>query len=108
MQNTPKRLAIIQKMIRIAQEDAPWVWGFHPKRLALHHAWFQNIYPHAMSDDTLKYKRIDAKLRTQKQEEWNQPVLLPLVLLFLVPFLLAYPLYRAYAHRQRAVIKGEK
>ena len=108
MENTPKRLAIIQKMIRIAQEDAPWVWGFHPKRLALHHAWFQNIYPHAMSDDTLKYKRIDAKLRTQKQEEWNQPVLLPLVLLFLVPFLLAYPLYRAYAHRQRAVIKGEK
>lgn len=105
MENTPKRLAIIKKMIRIAQEDAPWIWGMHPKSLALHHAWFQNIYPHAMSDDTLKYKRIDAKLRSQKQEEWNKPVLLPLVLLFLVPFLLAYPLYRAYANRQRVMIK---
>ena len=105
MENSPERLAIIKKMIAIAQEDAPWVWGLHPKRLALHHAWFQNIYPHAMSDDTLKYKRIDAKLRSQKQEEWNQPVLLPLLLFLLLPFLMAYPLYRAYQNRQKAIIK---
>ena len=104
MESTPKRLEIIKKMITIVQEDAPWVWGFHPKSLSLHHAWFQNIYSHAMSDDTLKYRRIDAKLRTQKQEEWNQPVILPMVLFFLIPFLMAYPLYRAYQKRQRAVI----
>ncbi len=108
MKNSTKRLEIIKKMIAISQEDAPWVWGFHPKKLALHHEWFQNIYPHAMSDDTLKYKRIDAKLRTQKQEAWNQPVLLPLVLFFLFPLLMAYPLYRAYQNRQKAVIKEEK
>jgi len=109
MKSSPKRLEIIKQMISIVQEDAPWVWGFHPKSLALHHAWLQNIiYPHAMSDDTLKYKRIDAKLRTQKQEEWNQPVILPLILLFLIPFLMAYPLYRAYQGRQRAVVKGDE
>jgi len=104
MENTPERLAIIKKMLSIVQEDAPWVWGFHPKSLSLHHAWFSNILPHAMSDDTLKYKRINAKLRSEKQEEWNQPVLLPLVLFFLIPLLMAYPLYRAYQKRQKAVI----
>ncbi|CAA6802577.1 MAG: Dipeptide-binding ABC transporter, periplasmic substrate-binding component (TC 3.A.1.5.2) [uncultured Sulfurovum sp.] len=106
MENSPKRLKIIKKMLTIAQEDAPWVWGLHPKRLSLHHEWFQNIYPHAMSDDTLKYKRINAELRTKKQDEWNQPVILPLVLFFLIPLLMAYPLYRAYQKRQTAVIKN--
>ncbi len=108
MENSPERLKRIKEMIQIVQEDAPWVWGFHPKRLFLHHAWFQNIYPHAMSDDTLKYKRIDAALRVQKQEEWNKPVVLPLVLLFLFPLLMAYPLYRAYQNRQKAVIGKER
>ena len=108
MKNSPERLAIIQKMVKIAQEDAPWVWGMHPKSMALHHIWYSNVLPNAMSDDTLKYKRIDGELRAKKQEEWNQPVLLPLILLILFPILMAYPLYRAYQSRQKAVIKEER
>jgi ABC-type transport system substrate-binding protein len=104
MKNSPERLEIIKKMVKIAQEDAPWVWGMHPKSMALYHMWYSNVLPHAMSDDTLKYKRIDGKLRAKKQEEWNQPVLLPLILLILFPILMAYPLYRAYQKRQKAVI----
>ena len=60
-----------------------------------------------MANNTLEYKRIDAKLRVQKQKEWNQPVVLPLILLVLFMVLMSYPLYRAYLGRQRAVIKGE-
>jgi len=105
MENTPERLAKIQKMVRILQEDAPWVWGMHPKSMALYHGWVHNVLPHAMSDDTIKYKRVDPKLRVAQQEAWNQPVTLPLVLLVLLPLLTAYPLYRAYQSRQRTVIK---
>ena len=104
MKSSPKRLDIIKKMIKIAQEDAPWVWGMHPKSMALYHEWYHNVLPHAMSDDTLKYKRVDAELRNKRQEEWNQPRLLPLILFFLFPLLMAYPLYRAYQKRQRAVV----
>jgi len=104
MKNSPERLAIIQKMVKIAQADAPWVWGMHSKSMALHHLWYSNVLPNAMSDDTLKYKRIDGELRAKKQEEWNQPVMLPLILLILFPFMMAYPLYRAYQKRQKAVI----
>ena len=107
MKNSPLRLEKIREMIKIVQEDAPWVWGFHPKSLALTHKWFSNVLPHAMANNTLKYKRIDAKLRAEKQEEWNQPVVLPLVLLLLFMVLASYPLYRAYQGRQRAVIKGD-
>ena len=107
MKNSPLRLEKIREMIKIVQEDAPWVWGFHPKSLALTHKWFSNVLPHAMANNTLKYKRIDAKLRVEKQEEWNQPVVLPLVLLLLFMVLASYPLYRAYQGRQRAVIKGD-
>ena len=40
--------------------DAPWVWGLHPTSMALFHAWYKNVLPHAMANNTLKYKRVDA------------------------------------------------
>ena len=107
MKNSPLRLKKIREMLIIVREDAPWVWGIHPKSLALSHKWYTNVLPHAMANNTLKYKRVDAKLRVKKQQEWNQPVVLPLILLVLFMVLMSYPLYRAYLGRQRAVIKGE-
>ena len=101
MKNSPKRLALIEKMIKIVQEDAPWVWGFHPKRMALYHAWVKNVLPHPLSSNTMKYKRVDATVRMEKQVLWNQPVLFPLLLILLFPLMLAYPLYRAYQTRQQ-------
>ena len=105
MNNTPLRMQKIQQMIKIVQEDAPWAWGIHPKSLALYHSWFSNVFPNAMANNTLKYKRIDATLRAKKQEEWNQPVVMPLIVFVLFMVLMSYPLYRAYQNRQRAVIK---
>jgi ABC-type transport system substrate-binding protein len=104
MKNSPKRLTKIKEMLEIVREDAPWVWGIHPKALALSHSWFKNILPNAMANNTLKYKRIDASLRAKKQEEWNQPVILPLILFLLFPILMIYPLYKAYQRRQRSMI----
>jgi len=107
MKNSPLRMKKIKEMLEIVREDTPWIWGIHPKSLALSHAWYTNVFPHAMANNTLKYKRIDAKLRAQKQQEWNQPVLWPLVVLVLFILSMSYPLYRAYQSRQKAVIKGE-
>lgn len=108
MENSPERLKIIRQMLKIAQEDAPWVWGIHPKSLGLYHAWYHNVYPNAMAMNTLKYKRIDAKLRHEKQQEWNQPILFPILLVLFGSLLIGYLLYRAYQNRQKAVIQGGK
>jgi len=108
MENIPIRLEKIEKMVNILQEDAPWVWGFHPKKMALYHGWLHNVLPHAMSDNTLKYKRIDKELRSKNQELWNRPSYLPMILLILFPMLMAYPLYRTYKNRQNTTVKGVK
>ncbi len=42
MSNGPERLELIRQMVRIAQQDAPWSWGFNPKSLALYHSWYHN------------------------------------------------------------------
>ena len=108
MKNTSRRMQIIKKMLKIVREDAPWIWGVHPKSLALSHQWYTNVLPHAMANNTLKYKRIDAGLRVKKQQEWNQPVILPLILLALFLLLVGFLLYRAYLNRQKMIIsRGE-
>ena len=107
MKNSPVRKKKIEKMLKIVREDAPWIWGVHPKSLALFHQWYKNVLPNAMANNTLKYKRVDAKLRAKKQKEWNQPVILPLVFLALFVILMGFFLHRIYRNRQKAVIRKE-
>ncbi len=104
MKNSPKRLKKIEEIIKIVQTDAPWVWGINPKSLFLHHSWYSNIYPNAMANNSLKYRKIDPKLRFEKIEEWNRPILMPIVLFFIFLILIAYILYKAYQNRQKALI----
>lgn len=107
MKNTPERKKKIKKMLKIVREDAPWIWGIHPKSLALFHQWYKNVLPHAMANNTLKYKRVDAPLRVSKQKEWNQPQILPLILFVLFLVIMGFVLHRVYQNRQKAVITKE-
>ncbi|HEY9190836.1 MAG TPA: ABC transporter substrate-binding protein [Sulfurovum sp.] len=108
MKNTPERMEIIRQMVNILREDAPWVWGIHPKSLALSHAWYGNVVPHAMAINTLKYKRIDAALRVEKQQKWNQPAVMPLVIMALFLLVMVFALRRIYRNRQNRVIFQEE
>lgn len=108
MKNTPERMEIIRQMIEISREDAPWIWGIHPKSLALFHAWYRNVVPNAMANNTLKYKRIDAALRVEKQKQWNQPVVMPLFIMVLFVLIMLFSLRRIYRHRQNRVIFQEE
>ena len=107
MKNTPERKKKIEKMLEILREDAPWVWGVHPTSMALSHQWYKNVLPHAMANNTLKYKRVDAKLRAAKQKEWNQPEILPLVFFMLFMVIMGFVLHHIYQNRQKAVISKE-
>ena len=61
MDNGPERQAIIDEMVEILRQDAPWLWGFHPKSYSLFHSWYRNVKPNLMSDNTLKYKRLEPR-----------------------------------------------
>ena len=106
MPDTDERLQIIQQMADIAREDAPWVWGFHPKMFTLYHAWNHNIKPNLMANNTLKYRRLDTDLRQQRQQEWNRPVVWPLFLVLitlLIMVLPAFVVYRRKKHTKQAI-----
>ena len=78
MTNSPERLALIEQMVSILQHDAPWVWGMHPVAYGLYPAWYHNAKPMLFGRNSLKYKRVDAKLRQVSRRAWNRPVTLPL------------------------------
>jgi ABC-type transport system substrate-binding protein len=101
MENNPQRQAIIDKMVSIARNDAPWVWGFHPKDFGLYHGWMQNVKPNQMARNNLKYERIDAALRSQERMEWNKPVLWPVLLILAVLVASAVPAVYTYRRKER-------
>ena len=105
MDNGPERQAVIDEMVRIAREDAPWAWGFHPKDYGLSHAWVRNGKPNNMARNGLKFQRIDTELRERRRAEWNRPLLWPL---FLVAVLIAFgtvPAFIGYRRRERSAAK---
>ncbi|HZR70189.1 MAG TPA: ABC transporter substrate-binding protein [Burkholderiales bacterium] len=101
MENGPKRQAIIDEMVKLARDDAPWVWGFHPKDYALSHAWVHNSKPNKMARNGLKYIRVDTALREAKREEWNRPDIRPLVLILAALALASIPAWMSYRRRER-------
>lgn len=101
MEPGPQRAQIIDQMLAILREDAPWLWGYHPKDYALYHAWYQNVKPNRLSNNNMKYWRIDHNLRAQKQREWNEPVLWPLGIVFFLLMGGLLPAWLAYRRREQ-------
>ncbi|HET8760965.1 MAG TPA: ABC transporter substrate-binding protein [Nitrospiria bacterium] len=102
MDNGPERQNIINQMVEIVRRDAPWAFGFHPKQFTLHHAWYKNAKPNLMANNTLKYKRIDPALRTQRRAEWNRPHLAPVAVALLLPVAVVLPAVIGYIRRNRS------
>jgi len=102
MTDGPKRQQIIELMTEIVRRDAPWIWGYHPKTFTLHHDWYFNSKPNLMANNTLKYRRIDPRLRLEKRREWNKPILWPMPVAALVLVLVAVPAVISYRRRQRS------
>ncbi len=101
MESGPRRQAIIDQMVKIARDDAPWVWGFHPKDYVLSHAWVKNSKPNKMARNSPKYIRIEPELRERWREEWNRPVVWPLGAILTVLLLGSAPAYISYRRRER-------
>ncbi len=107
MENGTARQALIDRMLAILREDAPWSFGFHPKDYSLHHEWVSNLKPNNMARNGLKYQKIDAALREAMRAEWNQPVLWPLGLLAIVLAASAAPAVLGWRRRERASGRGQ-
>lgn len=99
--NDAERAQLIQKMVAIAQADAPWDWGYFPQDLYLSQAWVFPNKPNAMAYNTLKYRAIDPKMRAELRVQWNQPHLGPLIFIGLGLALILLPVVLIYRRKQR-------
>ena len=94
MKNSLERKKIIDKMLKIIQNDCPWIWGFHPKSFSLSHRWVENVESNLMANNTLKYKKINNILRDKNIKIWNKPnfslvyIFIALIIVFIVSILL--------------------
>lgn len=102
LDNGAERQRIIDRMVNIVREDSPWLFGFFPKAFSLSHAWVAPSKPNVMANNTLKYRRIDPKLREKLRDQWNQPVLWPLLLLLLALIAALAPALWAWRQRERS------
>jgi ABC-type transport system substrate-binding protein len=105
MESGPERQAIIDSMLTILRHDSPWVWGFHPQDYILRHNWLTNRKPTKVGNNTLKYQRIDPVLREKSREQWNRPVIWPLLVLLTMTAVGILPAVVGYRRRERATAK---
>ena len=106
MDNGSERQAIIDQMVKIAREDAPWVWGYHPKDYALSHAWMKNGKPNNMARNGMKFLRVDTALREKRRAQWNQPLVWPMVLIAVFLVLGSLPAWAGYRRRERMAARA--
>ena len=100
--NGDERQQVIDRMMEILRHDAPWVWGFYPVDYVLLHGWYHNAKPNLMANNTLKYKRVDAVQRAESRENWNKPIVWPIVLLLVVLLVSLIPAWIVYRRHERS------
>lgn len=101
----PAKQAVVDKMVGILQQDAPWAFGYFPWGGLAFQQWVYNGKPSILIRDMAKYYRVDPALRAQKQAEWNHPVRWPLALLAAVLLALAWWARRSYKARETATAR---
>jgi oligopeptide transport system substrate-binding protein len=100
----PEREAVVAQMVELWRRDAVWMNGFHPLEYYLNNEWVHNTRRHGISKRTLKYVRIEDELRASRQQQWNPPVVWPLIIAVCVVLVLILPGITAYRRRQRATV----
>ena len=103
----PAKQALIDKMVRIVQEDAPWTMGFFPYSSGAAQHWVYNYRPTILIRDQGRYLRLDAAERTAALAAWNRPLWWPLLLLAAGVLALVWYGRRSWRRRERTNARGQ-
>ena len=99
-----QRDQVIHQMVAMLQKDAPWLWGFYPKSFVLKQSWLSPTKPASIGPGNLLYLAIDTQKRVESQQQWNQPVLWPLIAIALLILFFMLPIsyfYYVRIHKPR-------
>ncbi len=96
----PERQQVIDRMVRIAREEAIWMWGLFPGVSGVYQPWMRNTSPSIMLRDNLKYLDVDPQLRWRLIEQWNRPQWWPVPWMLGALALLLIPVWRIWRRRE--------
>lgn len=101
LDDTARKQQVVDRMVAILQQDAPWAFGYNPYAGSVHHQWVGNAMPNQLALDRLLYIKVDPALRAQKIAEWNRPITWPVWLIGLVLVAAILPALRLWRRRER-------
>jgi len=107
LEDGPQKQAVVDKMVKVAQDDAPWSFGYFPYSSSAAQAWVHNHKPAVLVRDQGRYLRLDTADRVRRLKEWNQPVWWPMVLGALALIGLVVVAIRSFRRRERTNARGE-
>ena len=107
MDDGPEKQKLIDQLVAIVREDAPWTMGFFPYSSAAVQHWVYNSKSAILIRDHARYLRVDPKERAAKLAAWNQPVWWPLGLLFAAGAALVWVARRQLRLRERTNARGQ-
>jgi len=105
LEDGPEKQKVIDRMVAIAREDAPWAWGYWPYVGLAFQPWVHNGKPSIIVRDLAKFYRVDAAERVARQREWNRPVWWPVVALIALALALVFGARYSYRKRQQATAR---
>jgi ABC-type transport system substrate-binding protein len=103
----PPKQALIDKMVNLARQDAPWSFGYFPFASAAVQHWVHNSKPAILVRDHGRYLRLDVADRLARQKSWNEPVWWPVVVAGLALLALVMVAVRSFRRRERTNARGE-
>ncbi len=103
----PEKQAVIDQMVKIAQQDAPWSFGFYPWASTAVQSWVKNSKPAILIRDHGRYLRLDTQARVASVAAWNKPMWWPLVVLLVLAAAAALLARRSLRKRERMNARGE-
>ena len=106
LEDGPEKQAVIDRLVQIVQQDAPWSFGYFPYSSGAAQSWVHNYKPAVLIRDQGRYWRLDIDERLRKLAAWNQPVWWPVGLgVAALALLLAYG-WRSFRRRERTNARG--
>ena len=107
LEDGPEKQKLVDQMVALVREDAPWTMGFFPHASAAAQSWVHNARQVVLIRDTGRYLRLDTVQRAQKVAEWNRPVWWPLVLMLAGGAFLVWLARRTLQQRERMNARGQ-
>jgi hypothetical protein len=103
----PVKQKLIDQLVDIAREDAPWTMGFFPYASAAVQHWVYNSKPAILMRDQARYLRIDAAERVARTSTWNRRVWWPIGLLLALVAAAVLVARRSLRLRERTNARGQ-